>query len=125
LKTFRRAQPAERNETARGEFVAWAEAQPHASKLARMTTNAKGRGAISTRIDIAVVDRDCDEMTPLGAKASKRTVAAAKRRRRRRSFRDMRAHARLATRNRYRPTRNDAERRRTWPDRGLDLKNLG
>jgi hypothetical protein len=119
-----------------------------------MTINANRLGAISTRIDIAVVEHDrdgnpgaglslkierpprvsdvgvckttdCDEMTPLGAKASKRTVAAAKRRRRSRFFRDMQVHARLATRSRYRSTRGDAERRGAWPDRGFDLEILG
>jgi hypothetical protein len=125
-----------------------------------MTVSAEGLGALSTLVDLSVVEydldgnpcaklqlpiefgdqierpprvsdvgvcgtTDCDEMTLLGAELSKRTAAAAKRRRSSRSFRDMRVHARLATRSRYRPTRGDADRRSASPDRGLYLKILG
>ena len=61
LAKFPRAQPAELNGKTPEEIVAWTAAHPNASKLTPMTINAKGLGAISTLMDLAVVEYDLDD----------------------------------------------------------------
>jgi integrase len=60
LEKFPRAQPAALVGKSPDEIVAWAEARPELPRLTPMTINAKGLGAISTLIDIAIAEYDLD-----------------------------------------------------------------
>ncbi len=60
LAKFPRAQPAALNGKTPEEIAAWTEAHPNAPKLSPMTINAKGLGAISTLIDLAIAEYDLD-----------------------------------------------------------------
>ena len=60
LAKFPRAQPDELDGKTPEEIAAWAEARPDLPKLTPMTVNAKGLGAISTLIDLAIKEYDLE-----------------------------------------------------------------
>jgi len=60
LAKFPRAQPDELDGKTPKEIAAWAEARPDLPRLTPMTVNAKGLGAISTLIDLAIAEYDLD-----------------------------------------------------------------
>jgi integrase len=60
LAKFPRAQPHELDGKTPEEIAAWAEVRPDLPKLTPMTVNAKGLGAISTLIDLAITEYDLD-----------------------------------------------------------------
>jgi len=60
LAKFPRAQPHELDGMTPEDIAAWAEARPDLPKLTPMTVNAKGLGAISTLIDLAIKEYDLE-----------------------------------------------------------------
>ena len=60
LAKFPRAQPHELDGKTPEEIAAWADARPDLRKLAPMTVNHKGLGAISTLIDLAIKEYDLE-----------------------------------------------------------------
>ena len=60
LAKFPRAQPKELDGKTPEEIAAWADARPDLRKLAPLTVNAKGLGAISTLIDLAIKEYDLE-----------------------------------------------------------------